>query len=229
MKKWNLILAIGAILFSAGCAYNQSTRIPMVPDVGEMITGKPIALEASLLITDETRGRIFKSPSYPDNRLNFAYYYIEPYQLPIGEAFEEACLKIFSQVFQKVTLIRTPEEAKNYPVVIEPKLTDFSLHLSYTTFNYRIYDSVVDGWCTAKVLGTLINQGRPIWQKTIETPLETQRWVYSNYWTKDHVAKLASDTMVLALKELAVRMVKESQGPPPPMPGWLEGIEPTGR
>ena len=102
-------------------------------------------------------------------------------------------------------------------------MSDFFLSLFYFRHGLYIYDELVDGRCSVKVTGTLLSQGRPIWQKSIETPLETQSWVNS-YWLIDNVSELASDTIVLALKELAFLMERESQEPSPPVRGWLEGI-----
>jgi hypothetical protein len=222
MKTFFSILTIGAVLLS-GCATDFSYKGKMTPQVAKIAVGKSIPLEAGLLITPESGDQIYKSPLFPDYRGNAIIYNIEPFQLPIGQAFEEASIQIFSQIFQKVHLIRKAEEAKNYPVVIEPKLADFYLFLFYSNYGLRIYNEYVDGKCSVKVTGTLMAQGRPIWQKSIETPLETNRWVNS-YWLIDNVSGLASDTIVLALKELAYLILKESIGPPPPARGWLEEI-----
>ncbi len=222
MKRLITILITGVVLFT-GCAYNSGYKAKMIPHVEKIEIGKQIPLEVGLLITQESRDRIFKSPPYPDYRGNFIIYPIEPYQLLIGQAFEEASLKTFSQIFQKVHLIRNAEEGRNYPIVIEPKLSDFFLSLFYFNYGPYNYNELVDGRCSVKVTGTLLNQGRPIWQKSIETPLATQRWVNSD-WLIDNVSELASDTIVLSLRELAFLMEKESQGPPPPVRGWLEEI-----
>ena len=220
-------MIIGAVLLT-GCAYDFSYKAKMAPHVEEIEIGKPIPLEAGLLITQESRDRIFKSPPYPDYHGNFIIYHAEPYQLPIGQAVEEASIKIFSQIFQKVHLIRNAEEAKNYPLVIEPKLAGFYLSLFYSNHGPYIDNELVDGRCSVKVTGTLLSQGRPIWQKSIETPFEAKSWVNS-YWLINNVSELASDTIVQALKELAFLMEKESVGPPPPVRGWLEEIGPVKR
>ena len=221
MKKFITILMIGTML--TGCAYDFSYKARMTPHVEKIKIGKPIPLEAGLLITEETRNQIFKSPPYPDYHGNFIIYPIEPYQLPIGQAFEEASLKIFSQIFRKVHLIRSTQEGQNYPVVIEPKLSDFNLSLFYFNYGPYYYNELVDGRCSVKVTGTLFSQGRPIWQKSFETPLEAKSWVNS-YWLINNVAEMASDTIVLALKELAFLIEKESVGPLQPPRGWLEEI-----
>ena len=222
MKKLFSTIMIGAVLLT-GCAYDFSYKAKMAPRVEKIEIGKPIPLEAALLITQESGDRIFKSPPYPDYHGNFIIYHIEPYQLPIGQAFEEASLQTFSQIFQKIHLIRNAEEAKKYPVVIEMKLVNFYLSLFYSNIGLYIYNELVDGQCSVKVSGLLLSQGRPIWQKSIETPLETKRWVNS-YWLINNVSDLASDTIVLALKEMAFLIEKESVGPPLPTRGWLEEI-----
>lgn len=225
MKNFKLVLIIGAILFISGCAYTN--QIGVAPKVEKMGITKPIPLEVALLITEESRNQIFKSSSYTDYPFDYPPYYIEPYQLPIGEAFEKAALQVFSQVFQKVHLIRTPEEAKNYQLILEPKLADFYLHLVYYAFGYRYQNSFVDIQCQAKVVGTLSNQGRTIWQKTFETPLEIEHPAVSEL-LGNMVGEQASDTVVLALKELGRKMMEESQASPQavrPVPGWLEEIK----
>jgi hypothetical protein len=222
MKHILALMIVGAVLFT-GCANYGGYQAKMTPRVEKIEIGRPIPLEAGLLITEETRNQIFRSPPYPDYKGNFIIYSIEPYRLPIGQAFEEASLKIFSQIFEKVHLIRDAREGQNYPVVIEPKLADFHLSLFYFHHGPYNYNELVDGRCSVKVTGTLLSKGRPIWQKSIETPLATQSWV-NNDWLINDVSGLASDTIVLALKELAFLMEKESKGPPPQVKGWLEGI-----
>ena len=222
MKIFISLMVIGTLLFT-GCAYESRYHIPMAPQVEKMEITKTIPLEAALLITEESRDRIFKSLSFPDYHGNFIIYSIEPYQLPIGQAFEKAALQVFSQFFPKIHLIRNLDEAKNYQLVIEPRLTDFYLTLFYTNFGRYIYNEVVDGRCRVKVTGTLFSREKVIWEKTIETPLAIEHWV-NNYWLKDSVGKLASDTLVLALKIMAFQIVRESQLPPSPPRGWLEEI-----
>jgi hypothetical protein len=224
MRKKVIAVLMGAFILSGGCVLQSNYQIALVPEVGTIGIDKTIPLEVGLLISEETRGSVFTSAPYPDRRLGSSIYTLEPYQLPIGQAFEKAALQIFSRVFEKVTLLRTSEEARNYPVVFEPKLEDFYLHLDYYRYA-RLYPSeVVDGQCKARVTGTLINRGSPIWQKRIETPAKTERWV-SDDWLGKSVGELASDTIVLALKDLAYRMVEESKPPQKSTPGWLEEID----
>ncbi len=82
--------------------------------------------------------------------------------------------------------------------------------------------------CRAKVVGTLSNQGRTVWQKTIETPMVTEHPVLDQL-LGNLVGEQASDTLVQALKDLARKMMEESQVPPRPVRGWLEEINQVNR
>lgn len=225
MRPMLILMIMGTLLFT-GCAYQQPYQIPVSPEIGSLGLDKPIPLEVGLLISEESRGRIFASSPDPDRRFgDVPLYKLEPYQLAIGQAFEKAALQIFSRVFRKVTLLHTFEEARNHPVVIEPRLEDFYFHLAYYVYAlYRPRTEMVDGQCKVLVAGTLINRGNPIWQKRIETPVRTGNWVADD-WLGKSVGELASDTIVLALKDLAYRLVEDSQRPVQAPRGWLEEID----
>jgi hypothetical protein len=224
MRQIFLLVLLGSFVFTGGCAYQHTYQIPLAPQVGNMGIDKPIPLAVGLLISEESRNRIFTSAPYPDRQLGNPIFSLEPYQLPIGQAFEKAAVDIFPRVFQKVTFLRTPEEAGNYPVVLEPRLEDFSLQLAYYQYLAGPRSELVDGRCKVRIAATLTSRGNPVWQKKIETPLKTERWV-GDYWLGKSVGELASETIVLALKDLAYRLVEESQPPAQPTRGWLEEID----
>ena len=224
MRQFFFIVLMGAFILIGGCAY-QNYQISLAPQVGDMGIEKPIPLDVGLLISEESRDRIFTSAPDPDRRFGNPIYTLEPYQFPIGQAFEKAALQIFSRVFQKVTLFRTIEEARNYPVVLEPRLEDFYFHLAYYVYSlFYPRNEMVDGQCKVRIAGTLISRGNPVWQKRIETPIKTDRWVTDD-WLGKSVGELASDTIVLALKDLAYRLVEDSQRPVQAPRGWLEEID----
>jgi hypothetical protein len=224
MRKFFFLFLMATLVLISGCAYQSPYQIPLAPRVGTMGIEKPIPLDVGLLISEESRNRVFTSALEPDRRLGNSIYTLEPYQFPIGQAFEQSALQIFPRVFQKVTLLRTAEEAKNYPVVLDLRLEDFTFHLDYYRYTIYYYSEVVDGQSQARIAGTLISRGKPVWEKRIETPIKTTRWV-SDDWLRKSVGELASDTMVLALKDLAYRLVEDSQRPVQEPRGWLEGID----
>jgi hypothetical protein len=223
MKIISLMLILGALFFNTGCAHERAYPILLAPQEEKLNIGKPIPLAAGLFIDRESRERVYKSPSYPDYRGDFPVYFIEPYQIPIGPSFEKAALQIFSQAFREIHIIQKPEDIDNTPLVIKLKVADFSLPLFYRVYGHRgIESELVSGRCTIKISGTLLFQQKTLWQATIKTP-ENRDWVNS-FWLRDRVRDLASDTLALALKELAEKMVKESQSPPKPVEGWLDKV-----
>jgi hypothetical protein len=224
MKRF-ISLALLLLLVS-GCTLSYVSIIPMEPRVGKL-GAKKIPLEVGLLIAPEASGSIFRSPDYPDFHGRPIIYPIEPYQLPIGEAFEKACLQVFSQLFEKATLIRNAEEAGNYRLVIEPRMTDFYLNLFYSNQGIRsIFEELVEGTCRVKISGALKSYGRTIWEKEMETPLGKDYRV-NNFQLRGDVATFASETIVSAVKILAYQIVRESQGPPQPVRNWLEEVSPA--
>jgi hypothetical protein len=223
MKIISLMLILGALFFNTGCAHDRAYPILMAPQEEKLDIGKPIPLAAGLFIDQGSRERVYRSPSYPDYRGDFPVYFIEPYQIPIGPSFEKAALQIFSQAFREIHIIQKPEDINNTPLVIKLKVADFSLPLFYKVYGHRgIENELVSGRCTIKISGTLLFHQKTLWQATIETP-ENRDWVNSS-WLRDRVRDLASDTLVLALKELAEKMIKESQSPPKPVEGWLDKV-----
>lgn len=221
MKTFIGIVLLVTLL--SGCAYNNPVLIPM-KSVAEKLEVQKIPLEVGLLVPSETRDYVFDSPRYPNFSGRPIIYPIEPYRLAVGETFEKVALQVFSQFFEKVTLIRNSEEAKPYRLVVEPQLNEFYLNLFYTnTGNRYIYEELVDETCRLRVTGTLISYGKTIWEKKIETPLESKRWV-NNFQLRDDVAGMASETIVLAVKTLGDQIAKESRPEPSPAKGWLEEV-----
>jgi hypothetical protein len=224
MKIFNIILMIGLALISSQCAYNKIENIPIPSPSVKTDLGNPFPLEAGLLITNQTREQVFQSQSIPDIINDYFGNPLEPYQLPVGQAFEEACVQVFSRLFQKIHLIRTLEEGKNYPVVIEPKLLDFDFHLSYSTFLMRRFQVRIDARSQAKIICTLKIRNRPIWQDSVKTKPMYQRW-FDEYQLRNNVGIQASETILKALEELAVKLAEESRKPQA-VRGWLEEINP---
>jgi hypothetical protein len=203
------VLFAGLVLLNTGCA-SSVRQLSVRPQVGSLEIENGIPIEVALLITEEARDRIFISPRYPEYQVNPPFFILEPFQLPIGRAFESAAVEVFARVFKKVTLVRTTEQAGTYPLVVEPKLDDFSLRLNYYTFDHRFpYNQAADGKCQAKISTTVFSKGKLIWRKNLKTPMESGFWV-STPWLGDKVGELAADTLVSGLKELALRLAKDN-------------------
>lgn len=224
MKRVKRFLIIGFVLLIAGCTNPVILTIPVVPTVEKMAIGRPIPLEVGLLIKQEAKNQTFRSPAYANFHGTVATYQIEPFQLATGEVFEKAAVQVFSQIFQKIHLVRTLDEARNYGVVFEPKVENFHLHLFYKVFGLHMNDELVDMECTVRVRATLLRQGRLFWEKTIQTPPQIRTRVFT-FALKDEVGVLAADTMALALRDLADRIMEESPIRPEFFSGGLQKID----
>ena len=114
MRRVGSALLLGiCVLFCSGYA------VPLSPDpdnIPNLQFGKKLPVEAALLITEETRNHIFKVqvPGVISREAEFAF----------GDALEKISLECFAQIFKKITLVRTLEEAKKYKLFIEPKVAD---------------------------------------------------------------------------------------------------------
>jgi hypothetical protein len=202
-------LFAGLVLLNTGCA-SYIRQLSVTPEVGSLEIENGIPMEIALLITEEVRDRIFISPRYPEYQINPPFFILEPFQLPIGRAFEAAAVEVFARVFKKVTLVRTLEQAGTHLPVVEPKLEDFTLRLTYYTFEHRFpYNQSADGKCQAKISTSVFSKGKLIWRKSIKTPRESGFWV-TTPWLGDKVGELAADTLVSGLKDLALQLAKDN-------------------
>ena len=115
-RRVGIALFLGIYMLSgSGCA----VKVPLSPDIPNLQFGKKLPVEAALLITEETRNYIFKGK--PDTLVGSG----GSYELAFGEALERTSVEIFSQIFDKITLVRTPEEARKFKIFIEPKVEDY--------------------------------------------------------------------------------------------------------
>ena len=223
MRSLKVILMMGMALIISSCAYDKIERIPITPSLVKMDFGQPFPFEAGLLITEQTRGQVFQSKKVPDILTQYFYYVLEPYQLPVGQALEEVSLQIFSNIFQKIHLIRTLEEGNKYPLIIEPKLLDFDYHLIYSTIpSHLAYQVVIDGRSEAKASLSLTARDRSIWENSYKTPVMFRRW-FDDYLLRKNMGDQTWETLTLALEELAYRMLEETRKPQTAK-GWLEEL-----
>jgi hypothetical protein len=189
-----VILVSIAILFS-GC----TIKVPMAPNVGRLEIYNKYPVEAGLLITKETKNYIFKGN--PESFTASA----RPHEFPLGEALEKASSQVFLQVFQKLRLYRTFDEAKKADIIIEPKIEDFHFRydqLSYAGFSVAVLSKI-------KVRVTLKNGETNIWERSIESPEQKKGpWVVNMNYERD-AGESASDALTYVLKKIALEITED--------------------
>jgi len=185
----SIVLVSAAIFLCSGCAL----KVPMTPDVGYLGISEKLPGKAALLITEDTRNYVFKGN--PESLTGA----IRPHEFPLGVALEQASVQTFSQVFQKVSLIRTPAEAKKYRIVIEPEIEDFHFRydqLSYVGFGIAVISKI-------RVRVTLASGETRVWERSVESPEQRKGpWMIDlNYEKK--TGESASDALVFTLGKIA--------------------------
>jgi hypothetical protein len=174
-------------------------KVPVIPNVGKLELKETIPLEAGLLITEETRSYIFKGN--PESFTGSA----RPHEFPLGQALESASYQTFSQVFQKVTIVRTPLEAKSYKVSIAPIIENFHFRydqLSYAGFAVAVVSKI-------KVRVTLASGEIKIWEKSVESPEQRKGPWIINISPEEKAGEAASDALTFTLREIATEIAQD--------------------
>lgn len=188
-------LVISMALFS-GCG---TLKVPMNPYVGNVVAEEIIPLEAALMISESTANYTFRGT--PESFTGSA----RTHEFPLGEALEKASVHTFSQVFEKVALVRTSKDAKKYKVIIEPEITDF--HFRYDQLSYVGFGVAVLSKIRVKVV--LESEGTKIWEKTIESPEQKRGpWMINVDYTRD-VGESASAALVYTLEKIAEEISRD--------------------
>lgn len=185
-----ILLFFAIVIFSTGC----TVKVPMNPIVGAIEIKEKLSVEAGLLITEETKNYIYKG--HPKSFTMSA----RPHEFHLGDSLEKASIQAFSQVFRKITLVRTNEEAKKYKIVIEPRIEDFHFRydaLSSAGFAVALLSKI-------KVRVTLSSREALVWQKSIESPEQKKGpWAINTYYDT-YMGEAASDALIFTLRKLAV-------------------------
>ena len=191
-----LALFMSVTIFSSGC----TVKVPMAPDVGKIEIENKLSVEAGLLISEETKKYVFRGN--PESFTASA----RPHEFPLGEALENASKQAFSQVFKKINLVRTSQEAIKYGIIIEPKIEEFHFRydqLSYVGFAVAVLSKI-------KVHVTLANGEIKIWEKSIESPEQKKGpWFFNPGYEKE-VGESASEALVFTLRKIALEISEDT-------------------
>ncbi|GEM_PF-6735757 len=129
MKTISLIKGIALLFLLAPVVFVWSgctIKVPVTSGVGTIALPSKLSGKAAVLISDETRSYVFQGN--PEGM----GYGARPHEFFLGQALEDASVQAFSQVFEKIDLIRGPDESGQYQIVIAPEITEF--RFSYPSF-----------------------------------------------------------------------------------------------
>jgi hypothetical protein len=192
-----LALLAGIALFSSGC----TIPIYMYPVIGTLNVGEKLPVEAALLITDATRNYIVNG--YPDNYRGGT----RPHIFPLGYALETASVQAFSQIFEKVDLVRTAEEARKYPICIEPKIEEFHFRHDQEDILLVLVDHSVS---KMRIRATLSSGDTVLWTKSVESPEQKAgSSIQVKFDDAGACGRAASDAMVYSISKIAQAIAED--------------------
>lgn len=189
-------LFMSVTIFFSGC----TVKVPMAPDVGKIEIENKLPVEAGLLISEETKKYVFRG-----NPESFTAS-TRPHEFPLGEALENASKQAFLQVFKNINLVRTPQEAIKYGIIIEPKIEEF--HFQYDQLSYAGFAVAV--LSRIKIHVTLASGETKIWEKSIESPEQKKGpWFFNPGYEKE-VGDSASEALVFTLRKIALEISEDT-------------------
>lgn len=189
------VLVFSTAIFALGC----TIKAPMAPNVGRIEVKEKLPVEVGLLITEETKNYIFRGK--PESFTASG----RPHEFPLGDALEKASTQTFLQVFEKVHLVRTSQEARKYEMYLEPTIEDF--HFRYDQLSYGGFAIAVIS--KIKVHVTLGSGETKVWEKSVESPEQKKGPWFFNPSSKKEVGESASDGLVYALRKIALEISED--------------------
>ncbi len=189
-------LVTGIVTLLCSC----TIKVPMTPNVVQIEIKEKLPVEAGLLITEETRNYIFNGK--PESFTGSA----RPHEFPLGQALENTSVPTFSQIFQKVTLARTANEARNFKIFLEPKIEEF--HFRYDTISYALFAVAVIS--KIKVRVTLASGETKVWERSLESPEQRKGPWVANFGFEREVGESASDALGVALRQIALEIANDA-------------------
>jgi hypothetical protein len=191
---WPLMLLGFLEFYCFGC----TIKVPLVTTVEQIAIQEKLPVEAGLLITKETSSFIFRGR--PDSLLGTG----NPYEFPLGMELEIASIRTFSQIFKKITLIRTAPEAKDYRIIIEPQIEDFHFALAGYPLGCHLTSS-----SKIKVHITLVSGEADLWEKSVESPWHYKTPLICGSPMSNPLGETAADALADSLKRIATEMIDD--------------------
>jgi S1-C subfamily serine protease len=197
-----------------GCAI----AVPITPKANLVEARQKIPLQVGLLITEETRDYVFRG--YPRSFVGRA----RPHEFPLGRALEQSSLLTFSQIFEKVTVIRTHEQARNFEAIVQPEVDSFD-------FYYGVTDGGKNSALSQVKLKVKYSDPRiQLYEDAEVSPvMQSDSWHFSvDYEYK--MGNTTSDAIASSLRTIAQRIydiaAKKWLVPLTPSPGLVQDQEP---
>jgi len=177
----------------------------MNADVQKLQVYKKLPVQAALLISEEDKNYVYKVTPSIFSLSGIVHVF------PLGQALEKDSAQVFSQIFKGVQVVRTPEEAKKFKIVIAPKIEDFSFRYEEGKASYSNITYIVP-MAAIKVKTTVYGGGSPIWEKSIKSPEQRKTVPYQQGFTNENEAgEIASQALNYALRKTAEEIIQDPE------------------
>jgi hypothetical protein len=186
-----------------GCApMRKEIYIPLNPEADRLPIYRKFSVEAGLLISEEDKNFVYKGTPSGPLLSNIVHVF------PLGAALEKDSVQIFSQVFRKIQVVRTPAEAQKFKIVIAPQIEDFSFRYDEAKGYYlRAGDTpYIAPTAAIKVKITIYSEGTRIWEKGVKSPEKQKPSPYPTGFIKENEM---GEVVSQALNDALARMAEE--------------------
>jgi hypothetical protein len=198
-----LLIEIFILLFAVliGC----TMIIPMEPGVKDLGVKNKLQVEVCLLIPNNTRNYIYKGTPEIDGDKKNAF----SFQIALGQAMEDASVKIFSQLFKNVRIIRGTGESRSCALVIRPKVDGMTNRALTDETRPDAIPRVFHSYCKIRSAATVYRgDSTKIWEKMIESSeIKSAPWKGSDSFAA--VSQIGGQALSEALVQSLTKVAME--------------------
>ena len=217
IPRTKILILVGICLVSVRCSLRYlPSRFHFVPInflVGTIQINQPLPYEAAVLITQKDHAQLIEKKGHwlhhDPKRWKPDTYGFRP-----GEALERGLPQALSHVFQKVELIRTPEQAQPGQLIVIPVIDHFHLDWQYE-IGWSYENSFVSTKSEYRV--SVLRNGTVLWKNKSETPW--QKEAFPRLPALLEVSNSASRTLSLVVKQIAEALASD--------PSFIQTLEQT--
>ena len=188
-----------------GCAtLPKEIYVPLNPGAERLPVYKKFPVQAALLISEEDKNYVYKVTPSIYLLSNIVHVF------PLGDALEKDSIRIFSQIFRGVQVVRTPAEAQKFKIVIAPKIEEFNFRYDEAKGSYEAPNILFTAAIKGKI--TLYSEGTQIWEKSVKPPEQQKIAHYQTGFTNEEdMGEVASRALNSALMKMAEEIAQDPE------------------
>ena len=192
-----------------GCAAaKKEIYIPLNPEADRLPIYRKFSGQAGLFISEEDKNFVYKGTPSGLLLSNIVHVF------PLGEALEKSSQQIFSQVFRKIQVVRTPAEAQKFKIVVAPHIEDFTFRYDEAKDYYlRMGDTkYIAPTAAIRVKITIYSEGVRIWEKAVKSAEKQKAIPYpGGFVNEKDMGEVVSQALNDALARMAAEIAEDPE------------------